>query len=306
MKLNSFVSALLFLAGSPCLLAQAAPAAEPAALSGFWNGAIIYSLAENEVDFSFNLSRNQGGDWEGTLTVPLSNIWNRPVQGLSVKGREVSFRLDDGDLKRSFKAALSEDGHRLIGEYQRGDQVAPFELDREPGATTAPEGPTRPEIRLLPGEGNDLKSLFDQDKEHVRLLVLLSPTCSRCQIAARLVQRYVLDRIPDPNVRVYLVWVPAVEIDTLENAKARTYLMPDPRVTQFWTETPSLSEAFKTSLGLQSIAWDVFLLYRPGVTWQSPAPAPQLIMHNRGDLPPDQHLDGIKLSAEVQKMLKSE
>lgn len=93
--------------------------------------------------------------------------------------------------------------------------------------------------------------------------------------------------------------------DDLAAAEIQKNLFQDPRVAHYWHPEKSLGEAAAQTLGLKNtpIAWDVYLLYRPG----SPAkisgfPAPDFWMHQ---LPEDEslRLDPEKLQQQVEAAL---
>ncbi len=56
--------------------------------------------------------------------------------------------------------------------------------------------------------------------------------------------------------------------------------LSDHRVVQRWSPDRSVGDHFSRTLALTSAAWDVYLAYPPGVSWDSDAlPAPALWMH---------------------------
>lgn len=119
-----------------------------------------------------------------------------------------------------------------------------------------------------------------------------------------MVQRYVLDPIPDERLRVYVVWLPFHEHDVRDRAKEATLFLNDPRVRQLWAANLAIPEAYKAQLKLQnSAAWDVFLVFPAGVPWTEPVPVPVYLMHNLAELPDAQRLDGLILGKELAKIL---
>ena len=117
-------------------------------------------------------------------------------------------------------------------------------------------------------------------------------------------QRYVLDKLADPTLRVYVVWGPMLEKETKEDVPAATAFLPDRRATHYWTPVHTLAEAFEKPLGLKGTrAWDTYLLYPRGQQWGGEPPVPAYVMHVGKPLPADHRLNGEKLEAETRKLV---
>jgi len=121
------------------------------------------------------------------------------------------------------------------------------------------------------------------------------------------VQRYVLNKIKDDRLRVYLVWLPIRDGDNEAAARNAMQYLVDPRVRHFWVKDLVLAEGFKKPLGLkEEVAWDVYLLFPRGATWRSPVPDPVLFMNlGRKEMPASSTLNGIELADETRKLLKN-
>ncbi|HXW06792.1 MAG TPA: hypothetical protein VD833_16270, partial [Vicinamibacterales bacterium] len=95
-------------------------------------------------------------------------------------------------------------------------------------------------------------------------------------------QNRVLSRLADARLPTYVVWVPmsrGVERDV----PAATAEVPDARATHYWDGGRVLVNGYRDTLGLPEDAWDIFLLYRPGVRWESAQPpVPDYWMHQLG------------------------
>ncbi len=116
-------------------------------------------------------------------------------------------------------------------------------------------------------------------------------------------QRYVLNRIDDPKLRVYVVWGPMLGGETEEDAREATASLADSRGTHFWTGVHTLAEVLRAPAGLQEeLAWDTFLLFPPGAKWGDVPPTPVYVMHVEKRLPPDRRLNGEKLFEQVNKL----
>ena len=117
-------------------------------------------------------------------------------------------------------------------------------------------------------------------------------------------QRYVLDKIDDPNLKVYLVWGPMLGGEKEEDAREATALLPDPRAIHYWTGAHSLAEALSAPAGLKDeLAWDTFLVFPPGSRWGDVPPRPAHVMHvGKRSLPPEQRLNGERLLEQVNRL----
>lgn len=117
-------------------------------------------------------------------------------------------------------------------------------------------------------------------------------------------QRYVLDRVQDPNLKVYLVWGPMLGGEKEEDAREATALVPDARAIHFWTAVHSLAEALRAPAGLkEELAWDTFLLFPRGMKWEDVPPSPAYVMHVGKRLPPERRLNGEKMLEQVKQLL---
>ncbi len=126
-----------------------------------------------------------------------------------------------------------------------------------------------------------------------------------CRQGASVIQTSVLDAIDDPSLRAYVVWVPMLPDDSEAAAREACALIPDPRAAHFWDAERTLPVVFNRVLGLPQgcPAWDVYLAYPAGATWQGEPPAPAYWEHQLGDLPNAPRLDGERFAARVRAML---
>lgn len=81
-------------------------------------------------------------------------------------------------------------------------------------------------------------------------------------------------------------------------------------VLQAWDSRRALGESFARTLRLKCPAWDVYLIYEPGIKWiDGNPPEPSFWMHQLGDYAdanPDLHLSPAKLEEELKRRLKIE
>ena len=111
--------------------------------------------------------------------------------------------------------------------------------------------------------------------------------------------------IVSEKLRGYAVWEPILRTDNLRGARKATTVLPDARVRHYWIEDQAVGEIFQSPLGLKDeVAWDVYLVYPPGVEWKnSGPPKPAYFMHQLHDLPAARRLDAKVLSARLRAVI---
>lgn len=120
---------------------------------------------------------------------------------------------------------------------------------------------------------------FNDTSDSVRVVSLVSPTCLVCQYGAGAL-RTVFDLGKDSAVIGLVAWIPMMDADDLEAAEQEAARLDVPGVEHVWDGEKLLGDAFSTILDLQCSAWDVYLLYAPGVTWSGELPPrPTFWMH---------------------------
>jgi hypothetical protein len=88
------------------------------------------------------------------------------------------------------------------------------------------------------------------------------------------------------DFRLYILWLPVLETDTLQAAERVQGRLPaDHRLGHFWDDDLLLSRAYHRVLQLgerprrHRVAWDIFLLYDAGILWNEAPPVPAFWMH---------------------------
>ena len=111
--------------------------------------------------------------------------------------------------------------------------------------------------------------------------------------------------ISSEKLRGYAVWEPILRTDDLRGARKATTILPDPRVRHYWIDSQEIGEAFQPALGLKdAVAWDVYLVYPPGVEWTgNHPPKPSYFMHQLHELPAARYLDAAVLAGHIRKMM---
>jgi hypothetical protein len=137
---------------------------------------------------------------------------------------------------------------------------------------------TKP-VTLASYRADELRDQFNRASDRVRVVALLSPTCGACQYGQRVVQSIFTD-IGDPQLRGFVVWLPMLSADDQREAELQAGTFTDARITQRWDGRRESGKQFSKTLRLNGAAWDVYLLYAPGVRWSGDTPPqPTFWMH---------------------------
>ena len=154
---------------------------------------------------------------------------------------------------------------------------------------TTAKGREQPCGHVEPWQGHLASTLphaFNADVARPRLLFLVSPTCAICVAGALAVAHTVLALPRAAAFRLYILWLPVLEADTLRAVEQVCARLPaDDRVGHFWDPDLQLSRAYHGVLQLgdrprrHRVAWDLFLLYDVGRLWQDTPPMPDFWMH---------------------------
>jgi hypothetical protein len=152
----------------------------------------------------------------------------------------------------------------------------------------------------------DLRKQFNASRQKVRIVALLSPTCPECQSGHAVVGR-ILQKFPSPALQALLIWEPMRDKDSSATAAEQAETVRDPRISQGWDSSRDVGKLFGATLDLHEIAWDVYLIYKPGITWEAQQPPhPTFWMHQLTSADPSLLLcvNPTRLSTEVGKLLR--
>ena len=164
---------------------------------------------------------------------------------------------------------------------------------------------------LLQIGASALQASFNASISVPRLVFLVSPTCDICISGAQSATQAVLSLPDECEFRLYRVWLPVLETDSLQAAEdVRLSGSHETRLVDFWDADRIISRAYHQVLELGSrvrrhrVAWDIFLLYRAGLQWADGPPVPSFWMHQLflDDVP---KLEVETLKHELQQMIQS-
>ena len=119
-------------------------------------------------------------------------------------------------------------------------------------------------------------------------------------------QSQVLEQQDEPSLRMYVAWVPILPDDSEEAAQASAARVGDGRASHFWDAGKALPPLFAGVLGLPEDwpAWDVYMAYPAGATWDDEPPAPAFWHHQLGDLDIAPKLDGAVFKQQLRGLMR--
>src|SRR5260370_30689351 len=115
-----------------------------------------------------------------------------------------------------------------------------------------------------------------------------------------------LQNFPSPKLQAILVWEPMRDGDNAAIATQQAENVRDVRIKQGWDGTRNLGKLFGDALNIHQVAWDVYLVYKPGVKWEgAQPPRPTFWMHQLEGVDPNLLLcvNPTRLSEEVGKLM---
>lgn len=140
-------------------------------------------------------------------------------------------------------------------------------------------------IILIENSLKSLKERFNTDREKIRFLALLSPTCPMWRDeGARAVHENILEKYADADISASIVWIPILAKDTFAAAIPSATFLIDFRIQHFYDNERVVGKTIADSLGWAGhIAWDIYLFYKPFIEWTEKPPEPQFWMHQLTD-----------------------
>ncbi|MEA2564113.1 MAG: hypothetical protein QOH06_5617 [Acidobacteriota bacterium] len=276
--------------------------AQPANLAGHWEGAIVVSPGESEVDVITEITGDPGKETQGELWFPLQQTQRYTIQSFSREGAHLSFQVkDENGIVTSFEGEIAADGRSIAGKMVEGTSSVPFTLERR-----NPRPGTEVKLQDLSIDGSELRTAFNSHLGHPRIVVALSPSSLFSRTTLRLIERYVLNAIDDPNLRLFVVWEPSrSEENTEHDIQESASLITDPRVTYFLSRSGFLNGTYNAL----SKSTDPCLLFSSDALWGGTAPTPYRFKQSRRGgskekIAQETKFNAIELSFDVQALLR--
>lgn len=150
------------------------------------------------------------------------------------------------------------------------------------GKADAPAHPVS--IPALDDSGQPLRDEFNQARDSVRLLFVVDPACPTCLRGLADLNDALLANTHDARLQTYVVHLPVIG-GTAADIPGAAALLRTPNVRHYWNASGQFGRDLTKVLGLKRgdedvYAWDVWMIYAPGVVWSERSPPrPRLMMH---------------------------
>ncbi len=164
----------------------------------------------------------------------------------------------------------------------------------------------------LDGSLQRLQTDFNANKDKVRFLFIIGPSCGTCLMGLEDLNRELVGKVQgDKRFQTFVVSVPAL-MATAADVPGAIKLMNGPNVIHYWDGDGRTGFAYTDVLGLfedaaktkRIYAWDVWMAYAPGQTWDelSKPPMPKFWRHQLGQGVQGKDLDAPEFATEAMKL----
>lgn len=161
------------------------------------------------------------------------------------------------------------------------------------------------EVAVLDESAVALKAAFNAASDDVRLLFIVGPSCGPClRGLIDMNENLGADLLSNPRLRVFVVHVPTLGAQE-RHAQRAAQLLRGASVMHYWDPSGRSGELLQKTLKIPEYAWDVWLTYAPGATWDGEAPPPPVSWaHQLGRLPAKTRLDPKAFTADVRQRVE--
>ena len=138
-----------------------------------------------------------------------------------------------------------------------------------PARARNPEPP--PELTTLCHSLDPLREHFNETQDAPRMITIVSPTCGTCRIGLDETEA-TLERLGETDLRVAIVWLDMLPSDCEVEVRSAMNRLNDDRVRHFYDPRQMAGRMFARGLLPVGVAWDIYLFYGDGVTWERERP----------------------------------
>jgi hypothetical protein len=157
------------------------------------------------------------------------------------------------------------------------------------------------DVTILDDGLTALEAAFNASHQRVRLLFIVGPSCGPC-LRGLMEMNTALgaDLLSSERLRVLIVHVPTLGAQE-SHARRAAQLLSGSNVTHYWDPSGESGDAVQEAVNIQEYAWDVWLTYAPGPTWDEVAPPPPATWsHQLGALPASNRLNPEAFATDVR------
>ncbi len=184
-------------------------------------------------------------------------------------------RLDSMDRYREIFQAMRDAGLEMESTFTMSGPGVTCDIEPTDQALAAP----KQNLVELNDSVHELRHTFNSASGKVRVLSIPNPACKACVNGQRMMNRIFADEFPETNeLAGIIVWISINAWGALPEAQSLAREADHTRWTHFWDAEMLAGKLFKAPLKLNSdypTAWDVYLIYAPGIHWSEGAPPPK-------------------------------
>jgi hypothetical protein len=114
----------------------------------------------------------------------------------------------------------------------------------------------------------------------------------------------VMKEIQEKELRIYIVWLPALRTDNRAAALERSEEFTDPRLRQYWDGEQTTGISWNGILKTGQLAWDVYMIFARGRKWGKDPPMPDFWMHQLRGIESAPRLDRYKFASKVMDLIQ--
>lgn len=275
-------------------------------LEGRWEGQVLVDPGRMEVDFVLTVSGSEPGS--ASIWFPTQGPTEQKVTILGLLNGAVAFEtIDVNGVVDNFSGEMTADGSGVEGTLAESGTSQRFSMRRVSSETQA--WPKSRQVEALSSDLKPLQAEFNRNRDKVRILMVLAPSCGLCRMAARMVERYFDGQPGEQTAGQYvtlIAWEKVSDKDTEESAREAAASRHGTDARQFWLTAPTLGELLREPLNIKdALIWDVVLVFAPGAVWEDSFPQPALFQHNRKNaaFPPERLFNAPVLVEETRTLL---
>ncbi len=128
--MKNFTKSIAIVVGILALVgAVAAQSADPKPFLGKWKGTL--SIAGQELQIGLNFSLDANKKIQGTFDSITQGAMGLPLSSFEIKGKTMTFLLENVPGTPNFKATVDESGKKMTGDFTQAGFAGTFAVDKQ-------------------------------------------------------------------------------------------------------------------------------------------------------------------------------